>query len=289
MDRPIPTYSIENLLASASGQTVEGFIVFGFEYFAKDIEHLKTSHRHQFYTFILVTSGAGSHDIDFETYDLKPNRLFLIAPGQIHAWNDLKKVSGFVVMFTDTFVALSKGRKIMSAWPLFRNDLPAFVDLETGEAKSWEEECKLMDSEARTPDVYSRDAVFYSLGKLLVRASRLYAAYQRETRPDKVFEFRKLVEKHFVRKKTPSDYASLLHVSPNHLNAIVKKLTGKSAGEIIRERVILEAKRLLAHTTLSVSEIAYQLGFSDNSYFGRFFRRQTKQTPEGFRRAIALK
>lgn len=285
----IPAYSIESLRTVNDEAEPRDFEFFRFEYFAKDIEHLKAPHRHSFYTFILVTGGGGSHDIDFTTYTLKPNRLFLIAPGQVHAWNQLVNVKGFVVLFTDGFVALSKGRKLMSNWPLFRLDQPCFVDLSTAESESWQEEFRFMEGEAKLQDTFSRDAIFYSIGTLLVRASRLYVNLlpAENAQQDVLFVFQELIEKYYVSMRTPKEYAALLNITPNHLNAICKKKSGKSAGGLIRQRVLLEAKRLLAHTKLSVAEIAYQLNFVDNSYFGRYFKKYLHITPEGFRRQFS--
>jgi len=280
------TYSIESLLSAKTKGEAREFDLFRFEYFAKDIEHLKQPHRHYFYTLILVTDGVGSHDIDFTSYDILPNRMFLIAPGQIHAWKSLKRVRGFVMLFTDSFVALSKGRKLMPSWPLFKTNQDCFLDLNDTEASQWIEEFMLIETELKTSDPFSRDAIFYSLGSLLVRASRLYIRSPRITpaRQDLLFTFQELIEKQYTRLRTPKDYASLLHITPNYLNALCRKKAGKSAGELIRQRVLLEIKRLLAHTSLSISEIAYKLNFADNSYFGRYFKKYAGVTPETFRK-----
>ena len=278
----IITYSIESLKSTHT--EAKDFDLFRFEYFAKDIDHLREPHRHHFYTFILITEGSGSHEIDFENYDLKPNRLFLIAPGQVHAWNKLNSVKGFVVLFNDSFVALAKGRKLMSAWPLFRPHLPNYKDLTIHEQNLWIEELKSMEQEVTSPDSFSQDSIFYSIGKLLVRTSRLYLNQTPKNEShDFLFTFQEQIEKHFLELRAPKEYAALLNITPNHLNSLSKKKSGKTAGELIRQRVLLEAKRLLAHTELSVAEIAYKLNFEDNSYFGRYFKKYTGQTPETFR------
>ena len=284
MKKEIPAYTIESL-KSTSVETKE-IDLFRFEYFAQDIEHLKAPHRHHFYTFILVTAGNGSHDIDFKYYALKSGRLFLIAPGQVHTWRELKSVTGYVLLFTDSFMALSKGRKLLSSWPLFRAHQTCFIDISNSEEKFWLEEFNFMEQELLHPDGFTRDAVFYSISSLLVRVSRL--AQKGRVAADSVgqgflFTFQELIEKNFIELKSPKEYASLMNVTANHLNALCKKKSGKSAGELIRQRIILEAKRLLAHTKLSVSEIAFKLGFIDNSYFGRYFKKYTKKTPEAFR------
>lgn len=279
----IITYSIESLKSTQT--EIKDFDLFRFEYFAKDIDHLREPHRHHFYTFILITEGSGSHEIDFESYELRPNRLFLIAPNQVHAWNNLNSVKGFVVLFNDSFVALAKGRKLMSAWPLFHPHLPSYKDLTIDEQNRWIEELKSMEQEVSSPDTFSRDSIFYSIGKLLVRTSRLYLNQVplKKQSQDVLFTFQEQIEKHFIELRAPKEYAALLNITPNHLNSLSKKKSGKTAGELIRQRVILEAKRLLAHTNLSVAEIAYKLNFEDNSYFGRYFKKYTRQTPETFR------
>jgi AraC family transcriptional regulator, transcriptional activator of pobA len=96
-------------------------------------------------------------------------------------------------------------------------------------------------------------------------------------------EFRKLVNNRFAELKTPKGVARELNITPNYLNAICREIYDKTVSEIIQERVILEAKRLLAHTGLSVSEITYKLGFKDNSYFGRYFKKVVGLPPEKFR------
>jgi AraC-like DNA-binding protein len=96
-------------------------------------------------------------------------------------------------------------------------------------------------------------------------------------------KFLNLIENNVSILKFPSEYAELLYVTPNHLNAICKELIGKSAGEMIRDRIVLEAKRLMVNLDLSISEIAYELNFRDNSYFSKFFKKYAGITPEEFR------
>jgi AraC-like DNA-binding protein len=122
----------------------------------------------------------------------------------------------------------------------------------------------------------------------LLELARIYTRTDRASEPGtlpaaKIREYERAVNKNFKTLRTVADYAPLLHVTPNYLNAACKKITGKAAGEIIRDRTLLEAKRLLANTDSSVAEIAYQLQFEDNSYFGRFFKKYTGMTPAKFR------
>ncbi len=280
----IPSYTIESL--KSSDPEIKEFDFFRFEYFAQDIDHLKKPHRHLFYTFILVTHGSGSHDIDFHTHKLLSGRIFMIAPGQVHAWNELKSVKGFIVLFSESFMALSKGRKVMSAWQLFRPHESCYFDLTKEEEEKWQDEFLFMEQETLRPDSLTRDAIFYSLSTLMVRGTRLNLMNQTNSNAQYqgiLFAFQELIDAKFMYLKTPSEYAALLNITPNYLNAVCRKKSGKAAGELIRQRIMLEAKRLLAHTDLTVSEIAFKLNFKDNSYFGKVFKKAVKLTPEEFR------
>mgnify|MGYP001608602554 CR=1 FL=1 len=84
--------------------------------------------------------------------------------------------------------------------------------------------------------------------------------------------------------RLPKQYAELLYITPNHLNALCNDVLGVPAGEVIRNRIILEAKRLLINNDMTVLEIANHLNFADNSYFTKFFKKLEGITPEEFRK-----
>ncbi|WP_431209430.1 helix-turn-helix domain-containing protein [Puia sp. P3] len=94
-----------------------------------------------------------------------------------------------------------------------------------------------------------------------------------------VSRYLRLVGVHYLKKRNVSEYAGLLGVSANHLNRMVKEVTGRTASECIREMLVQEAKSLLRYTDSSVSEIAYQMDFSDPASFNRFFRAAADATP----------
>jgi AraC family transcriptional activator of pobA len=94
---------------------------------------------------------------------------------------------------------------------------------------------------------------------------------------------RRLLEEHFRKERLLGFYAEKLAVTPDRLNDIVKRATGVTAGHLIRQRVLTEAKRQLVFTTLAIHEISYDLTFADPSHFARFFRKQTGTTPQAFR------
>ncbi|RZJ89724.1 MAG: AraC family transcriptional regulator [Chryseobacterium sp.] len=97
--------------------------------------------------------------------------------------------------------------------------------------------------------------------------------------------FLQLIEEHYLNLRFPKEYAEILYITPNHLNALCKDLAGIPAGDLIRARIILESKRLLINLNLSIAEIAERLNFKDNSYFNRFFKKYEGITPEKFRKS----
>ena len=96
--------------------------------------------------------------------------------------------------------------------------------------------------------------------------------------------FKNLIAKNYLQKQAVKAYAEMLCITPNHLNKIVKATTGKTALELITERVLVDAKALLQRSTMNVSEIAYSLGFEDTSYFTRLFRKKIGATPLKYRK-----
>jgi AraC-like DNA-binding protein len=104
-----------------------------------------------------------------------------------------------------------------------------------------------------------------------------------------VRQFKYLIDEHFVSTTQVARYADMLYVSPGHLNDLIKNVTGKTAKQIIDERRIMEAKRLLFWGEHSVKEIAGRLNFEDDAYFNRFFKKHTGNTPALFQRQIREK
>jgi AraC-like DNA-binding protein len=131
------------------------------------------------------------------------------------------------------------------------------------------------------------EAISHLLQFLFIHIQRIYqesvSADNTETETRLTAEFQYLVGQQFAHHHRLSDYATQLGVSTGYLNARVKAVTGRTAAEHIRQRIVIEAMRLLTHTDMSAAEIALQIGFKDNAYFGRFFKRETGHTPLTFR------
>ncbi len=280
-------YSIKNIVPE--NNEVVDFSFSTFEHFLNEAEHLKESHRHDFYTFILTLEGSGSHIIDFEEFEIKPNRLFFINYDQIHSWDINSDVKGYIILFSKTFYNLIyTGNELVKSDTAVEN-LPVYADIDDKDLQFWLNTCRNIQLEFEKGEMSSNEIICLLLKTCVLKMEVSSGNQQQELSSNDhknrlVQEFRKMVNMYFREKKTTKDYAEPLSITPNYLNALVKDKLGKSAGIVIRNRVILEAKRLLSHTVLPVRQIALELGFTDNSHFGKYFKNATKTTPETFRK-----
>lgn len=263
--------------------------------FAPYLEHHKNlyaAHRHTFYHVVFFTDGTGSHNIDFEDFVVKPNQIYFMIPGQVHSWAFEGHTDGYIINFSDTlFQSFLLNAAYCESFGFFSGDvhdavinLPADV---AGKVKSLFED---IIKEWENSPAQATDLMRVLMLQVFILVSRVSAggvnkgpASYNQTL---LKSFQKLVEVHYKKLKLPKDYAGLLYITPNHLNAVCKDLLGLQAGEIIRNRVILEAKRLLTNPKLTITEMALELNFSDNSYFTKFFRKTEAITPEEFRKNI---
>lgn len=256
---------------------------------AKEIEE---AHRHNYYEILLFTEGKGTHMIDFETHALQATSLHFISPGQVHALNREKGVEGYVVNFTKEFIMLNGGN--ITAL----NDFPAFNKLVFPILKTSAEDfedivnvVKQMQNEKNSHSTL-REALFAAyINILLIKCKELLINtpdYKKkdESTQQLMQRFNMLLEENFITEHKVTDYAEKLNLSPNHLSATIKNITGKTAGDLIQQRRILEAKRLLLHSSISIKELAYTLNFNDPPYFNRFFKKNTNYSPENFRNEI---
>jgi AraC-like DNA-binding protein len=215
-----------------------------------------------------------------------------MAPGQVHSWAFEGEVYGFVVNFDETFFhEFLADHNYLDRFHLLSGLTGNNVMVLKGAA--YEEAVRLfagLVKEVTSKAPNSLDLARVNLIRLFILADRLVPNADpliNTPRPNQLLlhNFRKLLSQYYHQYNLPKYYAALLYVTPNHLNAVCQDLLGKSAGTLIRERILLEAKRQLVNADRSIAEVAYGLGFTDNSYFTKFFRKYTGTTPEEFKRA----
>ncbi len=164
----------------------------------------------------------------------------------------------------------------------------------TEEIKAIKTNWQIMEEELKSNDSLQGESLQASLKRLLVLCTRIYRNQEdfnckddiEEADVDIIREYHFLVEKHFKEKHCVSDYAELLNKSPKTLSNLFNKLGSKSPLQFIQDRKMLEARRLLAYSDLTVSEVGYDLGFSDIQSFSRFFKRESGASPNYYKEQL---
>ena len=257
-------------------------------------EDLFLPHRKDYFFFFLVTEGSNHHWIDFISYAVNPGNLYFTLPHQVHLKEQSATVGGILLAFTEEFLAM-EGQTSLTKLPILLNpDDRHELVLTTAEREFLTNLFHQMLDEYDQEEGWKKTMLQSWLKIFLVYCSRLYIQrFNRSEGPVEaiplVKSFRTLLGQHYDKLHQVAEYASLLNVSPGHLNDMVKEHTGISASSMIHDRLILESKRALFHSTLSVKEIGYSLGFEDAAYFNRFFKRLTGETPVAFRNTIREK
>ncbi len=282
----IPVYDI-CALADAKHMH-EDITAEGFAHYLKRHPDLHFPHRHSFYHVVYFSKGSGTHSIDFETFDVQPGQIYFMIPGQVHTWNFEGETDGYIINFSEQLMySFLKEGQYLEQFPFFSGAAKDGVIQLKKNKNIIEKQLQQIITETETNAAMSTEMIRVHLLSLFIQVLRdsVPNAVKPYAAPNQLLlrNFRKLVEQHYQQLKLPKDYAAMLYITPNHLNALCNDMAGRSAGEIIRDRVLLEAKRLLVCSGMSVSEIAWQLSFKDNSYFTKFFKKYTSVTPEHFR------
>lgn len=290
MKTEIPVYDINNFREYKT----QGLVASRFGHYAKAHAHLHSPHRHSFYHLVFFSQGTGHHHIDFKQFEVKPSSMYFMIPGQVHSWSFASEPDGYIINFSkDYFSNFLSNNTYFHNFSVFSgiaDQQVIEVDEDTAAAivESFEEILK----EGAVNGLLRDDLVRSLLLQIFIRAERA-SGHKIEVTANSynhtIFRnFQKLIAEHYTILKLPKEYAALLYITPNHLNALCKDIMGVSAGELIREQVILEAKRLLINLDLSIAEVADKLNFSDHSYFIKFFKKHEGITPEKFRKSNIL-
>ncbi len=283
----IPKFSLKESNISGNG-------IFGIsELSVHPQEHpamLLSPHRKDFYFMVLVKAGDSRHWVDMEPYTLKPNALYFTVPAQVLIKEKTKPSVGKLLGFTEDFLAIEENRELKNL-PILQNPHNGHELSLTDENLEFVDDVltKMLKEYEQRHD-WKNSMLLAYLRILLIYLSRLYNEQFKgeELSGDRLIlkKFKTLIDEQFAEVHDVSGYAEKLFISAGYLSEAVKQQSGKTAIEHIHERIMLEAKRLLFHTDLSIKEIAWKLGFEDASYFNRFFKRLGEETPMGYRKQI---
>lgn len=290
-NKQIPLINICSL-QKEENRDKDDLIIESFSAYLERHPNLYIPHRHSFYHIVFFSAGKGFHKIDFEQFTVNAGQIYFMTPGQVHSWQFEGGIDGYVVNFSEAFIgSFLRSEHYLEQFPFLegiaRNSVLQLGAL-AAKAVAALLEGMLREEQDKLPLFSDRQRLkLLELFILTGRSIGIPVAGPALPNNDLVIRhFKKLVARHYLSLRLPKEYAALLYITPNHLNALCNHTLGKPAGEIIRDRILLEAKRLLINADMSISEIAWQLHFADNSYFTKFFKKQSGITPEAFRKSI---
>lgn len=253
-------------------------------------------HRHEFYTILLLRNACGKHFVDYVEYPMKPGIIFLLSPGQVHQVISNIKPKGDIIMFNDEFLERNYiDKDFIYNLGLFScsNSVPP-IEIPLEKMDQFSAYGNEINLAFNSNDPYKFDIIASYL-KLFLINCRSFAVSSQEENPQAlesgkqlVRKFKLLLEDNFEKWHRVSTYANTMNITPDYLNNVVKSNIGKTAKELINDRVILEAKRIGLHTQLSNKEIAYQLGFEDPSHFSKFYKNIEGISFAAFRKTLSI-
>lgn len=288
-----------SLAAVPSGDsTIEHFEIHRRDDFRYKCKDTIAANRLDFYLVFIVTGGAGIHTFGAETHYVRENMLCFIGPHTITSWQTtVPDHQGYFCAFSEDFFNLDRADKgLLRSLPFFRVGGGASTLLLSPEhTRYFLELMRHMEADYLAGPATHGPLLRAQLQLLLQRAYALY----RQTNPRAESRhsagvaltntFLALLDTELahlpLRQATVAQYADRLHVSPNHLNDMVRTHTGRSAGALVQGLLLRTATAYLVGTALPVAEVARLLGFASAAYFARFFRRHTGQSPSAVRAA----
>lgn len=244
---------------------------------------IEKPHQHFFFLLVLFEKGVGEHVIDFQNYPVTDHQVHILFPNQVHSWNINASSKAYQLMIDKThFEKISLHFRHSFAYyqqnPVISLSRNIFADL-LYEFKAIQKE--LADDNGLATLIQSRTSVIASI--LSKEVEKTILDETKNPYSSRLVQFQELIDTHFREEKNIAFYAEKLHISSSQLSKICRYYLSASPTELIHQRTVLEAKRLLKSTDLSIKEIAFKLGFADAPYFTNFFKKSTGMNPRDFR------
>ncbi|KMQ65834.1 AraC family transcriptional regulator [Chryseobacterium angstadtii] len=240
-------------------------------------------HKHDFFIINLFERGKGSHTIDFTEYEVGNSQIHLVFPDQVHQWVIEKETVGYQLMISrDWFESFLPSLRFSASY--YQNH--PVIHLSKEIFKTFLYEFQAIQKEVSAENVFWEVIQKRSelIGLLVSKSVEgTFKDFEKYHSNPIISKFLHLIDEHFKTQRSVSFYAEKLHISANYLNIVCKKNLNASASSLIQDRILLEAKRLLKVSEMSVKDIVYELGFYDHASFSKFFKIQTGMTPSQFK------
>ncbi|MEM7183687.1 MAG: helix-turn-helix transcriptional regulator [Spirochaetota bacterium] len=254
---------------------------------------IEKNHRVDFHHIIYITKGKGKHCIDFIPYTYNPGSMFFISKGQVHAFEINPNNKGYIIIFTEEF--LSKNllhSDTMALYRLYNYHLYSpILEPEKIEKNRVSKLILEIYEEYQYNNDFAKEEILRLLLKLLLlKVERIKQTIEPKIKNAEwisIFnQFKTLVENNYTQTRNANDFAGMLYISYKHLNEVCKAITGNSAKKYIDTFVVLEIKRRLATSDLSINELSYKLGFDEATNLSKFFKKHTHKLPSQFKKIL---
>lgn len=251
----------------------------------QDLRH--ELHRHDFFFLLALKNGKGKHEIDFTSYEVQNNSIFILRPGQVHQLQLKAGSTGFLAEFDTAFY---QPKDKLANQRLVKAGNKNFCAFEAERFEKLQNLLSHIFNEFSLKEDGYKEVIKANLDIFFIEFVRQSASPHGNAKSNTNYvqerfeDFMGLISTHITTHKQVSQYADLLSLSLYQLNAITKESVGKLASELINEQIVLEAKRYLLATPNQIKDIADYLGYDDISYFIRFFKKHTSYSPEAFRK-----
>jgi AraC-like DNA-binding protein len=242
-------------------------------------EH-SANHRIDFYAVIWFTEDDGEHYIDFKAYPIQKNTVYLIGKNQVHAIPNEQLPRAKVMVFSIEFFQRIEEPFLRQLFLPFNND-GIIIPQEMQQPLAKLFDLILVECEGKAEADLLLKYTTAWLWHLYRFAEHRFAANAGEDQ--RMFKLFQLMETHYKESRSANFYATQIGLTAKRINEILRQRTGFTISQLLYQLLLIEAKREIFHNRLSIKEIAYHLGFSDQSYFARFFKKHTGLTPEQFR------
>jgi AraC family transcriptional activator of pobA len=261
-------------------------------------EHLTAVRRNPFYSAIWIKKGEGRFRVDLADWPFSDNSMLFFTPYQPFNLHPEGVIEGVALHFHSDFFCIEKHKKEVACNGVLFNNLyePPSVFVDDGARNEFEGILNSMVVEMKAGEFAQTEMLVTWLKLFLIKASRLkvqqspqaLADVAGDKEPFLLARLKDHIEAHYRSKHTPADYAELLHITPKTLGKLVKTHWNRTPTAIIQERILVEAKRELYLTNKSVKEIAWELGFGDEFYFSRLFKKNVQVSPQVYRETVGM-
>lgn len=271
------------------------FSVYEIENYLKKYDKKRRKvHSENYYQIIWFKNGNGRYFVDYKGFDIIENTLFFVTKEQVHYFDKNTHYSGVLIQFNEQFLIQNNNdADFLLKYDLFKKLTPPYINLDRDDLFVLDEYLNLIKNELNNKNKpYQAELVRNYLKVFLIQLqhkwNKLNTSMGHHILPGdkkqlKLAKFLNLIEDNFKKELNVSEYARIMQISSRTLSDLTSQLLDKSPSQLIHERIIDEAQKMLLNTNFSINKIGYNLGFNDDSYFVKYFKKHTNISPLDFR------